>query len=1579
MTSSTLSGDRRWPSSAKRGGLTVLGKVVVPKPINLPSQRSENNGSDPKVEIVPKGTLGWGSKSSSPWGSSSLSHNTDGGGGSPSHLSGRPSSGSGTRPSTASSDRAHEPTTNVCGPNSRPSSASGALTSNQTSLVALRPHSAETRPGSSQLSRFAEYSEQVAWNAAGTAENLGVTPSKNDGFSLTSRDFPTLGSAKENSDQSSRSRPGSSSSGLGTTKERIETSGASNISTSDNVKNSTVNSWKRDSPPNFEDGGRPGKEKWQGNPQTYPTFPQHYDGWCGPPLNSPQGGVWFRGPLGGPYGNLAAPAGYPMEPFPYYCPQIPTACLPNPHPVPPLGVGPRGPHPKNGDMYRPHMPDAFMGPGMRIRPDFYPGPLAYEGYYGPPTGYCSLNERDVPFMGMAAGPSIYNVYSGQRAIDPGNSQGRSSEYGSTNQTQIGEQVESIHPKDNQGPYKVLLKQHDSDDRKTEEHRSKSVVATDASREDQPRTFWEDDWRSYKKDEGSDLRKAPVEEASFQNSDNKGAPLVLAKVKSPRIGGNMKAIIDISGKKLESESIGLLKVPQPLIAAPKDSSLIQKIERLNAKARASDGRNEAINASSGEDRKNKFQANAKVMQNRNESSVGSSYLETCTTEISNSDTQQVVMSVGDKNLDSRAGTETNITRRSTHSSQSRDDHYGRGRIITQEVEGWQKEPSISESAAVVSTVYLETSNIHVQDHHNGFSENSGSVSLSHGKFEGRSVLPMFDRSDNQSQRAKMKELVKQKAKQLQEEEEERNKKQIARAFAKLEELNRRTQAIEVSTQKLENPSSGTVQNKQEESQPSGESSIGDKSYGMPKTGLGSKLNVVAQVDKGCTSGVENSCLSRGKLPSEALKSVSGEPVRMHAQSMPLQQEINGAIAAHNSSGPQAHESKVSKQKHTSFKQKQATSTEAPKTQADVEDKVTSLGVVANEVLSSGGSTVTVKSNANVDSSVHPRKKNSKNGKNKHKLEDASALSTSSPLGSKENLANFSVESSQPKAYDFQLNPSAVQLQTISRDADRSSEQHPSSPSDDSHGRVNSRWKPQQSHRVPRNPQGNRPFEKFHGNDAVVVWAPVRLQNKTELTDKASHKNGVDGVDPSVKSHPQVQNNLKNKRAEMERYVPKPVAKEMAQHGGNHHPMTSAVDHTIFDGSIGRDNSESTHNTMMVAGKMGFSAEPQNGISRHNKQGKAQGSWRQRVSTKSSSTQVLQDAPSYTINHGQEMQKLNAHEHVQNPDAISVQEQQKSTTDEWSATDEWSTTDNSVSVESIPVPTVKDQGVAVRGKRHGFKGHKSMLNNRDLDRNKSSSAENDKSFTQSSTSEMSQIELSVVSKENLGIGEQSISHLQPKAQAVSTGHQQGNRHNISQNVGAEVVLTNKSQSNRHDGVLPPPTHGKVTNDSLRQIYRDQPVSGRINAEDASHVRQQEPRRESKSASLEGKPHLPYQGPGNPVEPPPGNFDARQEQHMSGFRKRGNQNSMFNKSQESRGDWNYSGQDNKQHIPPSHRERSRRNSHYEYQPVGPYNNKFSNYDGPKDGTDSSGSGARAWGRGGQNHSRRGGGNFTARQSGV
>lgn len=43
--------------------MTSLGKVpTARRPTNLPSEKSEHNGNDPSVNLVPSGGVGWGSK-----------------------------------------------------------------------------------------------------------------------------------------------------------------------------------------------------------------------------------------------------------------------------------------------------------------------------------------------------------------------------------------------------------------------------------------------------------------------------------------------------------------------------------------------------------------------------------------------------------------------------------------------------------------------------------------------------------------------------------------------------------------------------------------------------------------------------------------------------------------------------------------------------------------------------------------------------------------------------------------------------------------------------------------------------------------------------------------------------------------------------------------------------------------------------------------------------------------------------------------------------------------------------------------------------------------------------------------------------------------------------------------------------------------------------------------------------------------------------------------------------------------------------------------------------------------------------
>lgn len=83
----------------------------------------------------------------------------------------------------------------------------------------------------------------------------------------------------------------------------------------------------------------------------------------------------------------------------------------------------------------------------------------------------------------------------------------------------------------------------------------------------------------------------------------------------------------------------------------------------------------------------------------------------------------------------------------HGMQPRADQYGRGRIITQEVEGRQKKSSSSEPPAAASAVNLKTSNVQVQDHNRSTetTDNLGSRPCGEGQ-----PAPIIDRSDNQEQ-------------------------------------------------------------------------------------------------------------------------------------------------------------------------------------------------------------------------------------------------------------------------------------------------------------------------------------------------------------------------------------------------------------------------------------------------------------------------------------------------------------------------------------------------------------------------------------------------------------------------------------------------------------------------------------------------------------------------------------------------------------------------------------------------------------------------------------------------------------
>ncbi|XP_050220934.1 uncharacterized protein LOC126671227 isoform X2 [Mercurialis annua] len=1456
---------------ARRGGMTVLGKVAVPKPINLPSQRLEKHGLDPTVEIVPKGTHNWVRRTSASSPNSWGSPNTDGGNGSPSHLSGLPASGAtGTRPTTAGSDSGHDPISNAWGSNSRPSSSSGALSSNQTSHTTSRPRSAETRPGSSQLSRFAESLSDTsgACGGSGTTEKMGMSSSKNDGFSLTSGDFPLFGSEKDNSgknvdsqDYGSPGRPGSSA-GVASRRGGNRVS-EGDVSINVNAKIGAAGSWRKENSLYREDGARSTVEKWHADPLTFPNtnIPhQHHDGWHGPLVNN-------------------HPLGFPMEPFTYYHPQMPPPALSNPQPVPSPGAGPRGSHPKNGDI------DAYIRPGMPLRPGFYPT-VPYDGYFGPLVGYCNSNERDAPFMGMGMGHIAYNRYPGP---DPGNFHGRTSGFGPIGKPIASEQVEA---QDSQGLNKVLPKLHDSWEGKDEELNWEDCIKTNAPytvKGEHPRNLSRDNgWRADNKNdiEIDTKRMMAGEGASPEDVDNQAVPM---KVKSPEHVSNLSGVyVDSSGKKFEHADT----ISMEVLAAPKDSSLIQKIEGLNAQVHALDGRQYPERVSSTEEPKNKILVGY-AMGNRSTNEAGIDSISSCDSRVINNVPHEGHFSAGDKGLDSTAVVSgTAISRRPTH---GRADFRGEARFNSLEGDGWRKKPQVVDPKNVASTVYSETSSVpHGQRNISAeISQNSMS-----GKDDIESVQPVSDPSD--SQRVKLRELAK-RLKEREKEEEERTREQRAKALAKLEELNRRTQTGEGTTQKkLEDVSTSTIQNRKDEPlnllQPIPASKSGTPSPSLgseqiktsheesttadpptvvagksrtPTSALKSSPRMVAPSTETIVDKVEKSTSTSSDPPVEAPKTARKDSVVVHEQLISLQQDGNNSDAGPGSSTLRVPDSSASMQKSTGYSQKPVRFSLLFGSFTEVE-----------EALFASSSSILLKGTTILDAPVEPR--------------------------SSETI----------------LDLSSARSQADSKDANQSSDSCSSLTNEETLVRTtNSQWKSNHPRRTIKNPQGNKPAEKNHGGDALV-WAPVRSQNKTEVCDDANQSTVVEAVVIPSKSDQQVQSHPRNKRAEMERYFPKPVAKELSQ---------LAIVPTTSDEVVERPSckgAESSQTSGTVIRKTVPFAESRTGDGRQNRPEKVHGSWRQWTVAES------------TANH-------RSCRNVAEKFDLSSMTVQPSF--EWDASDGWNMPEIPDTAVNI-VPCLKDESATARGKRHPHRGHKTPVfyNPNNPEDMRSGGQDNEKVYVESTASEIDPL---LASKENHAAGEQSTSHWQPKYQATN---QRGSRPSNSVNVGggSEGGRTNKkeSPSSQGRGLLPQPE---------KDVFGPHSHREKNNLEGARAVGHQEPGREKRMGGPRGRP-IEYTSHSN--------VDVQPEHSMSpGFPKSGNLNSRFGREHDARGEWSGSVKDTKQqHTLPATRDRQRQRKG-----VWPQNNsKLNNFESPKEGFHNSSGRYRVKGQ-----ARRGGSNFYGR----
>lgn len=789
---------------------------------------------------------------------------------------------------------------------------------------------------------------------------------------------------------------------------------------------------------------------------------------------------------------------------------------------------------------------------------------------------------------------------------------------------------------------------------------------------------------------------------------------------------------------------------------------------------------------------------------------------------------------------------------------------------------------------------------------------------------------------------MKELAKQRALQLKKEEEERTREQKAKALAKLEELNRRMQGGDASAQKAEKaPIISSI--KEERGQSPLTESVGTGSYSeAPSAPLPTKPDGVEVNENTPSQGGEGSSI---ELQGKTAKTADFEPTSVHGPTLTLQQDLHGTAT----DGRLTHQSN-DRHKRTGYKQRQNVAVHknlsessapvaanvAPKNHIDdpANDDVSTEVTTIHRVGPGGESNTHHNSSTMVEACLQQRRKGSRSSKNKHKMDDMPSNPASLPTMHSDSTTAKNTENEVSKASLQVSDVRSIQAAMNSDNGLQSSEHHSPLSSKEDHGRVSNQWKPQHARRVSRNQHGNRFVDKSHGGDAVV-WAPVRPQTKHDTDVEASQKMVPDSETPVVGDNV-VQSNSKSKRAEMERYIPKPVAKELAQQGSGQLPALTSNSHASVDATTGKaeslsESSRSLQPVALTAENVGSVIDSREGEGKTNnsRQGRT---WRQRNSAEPQHVKDVHHVSSVMSVHctSDEKSGRNQSEKLESDSIKSV----SMCTSDLNNLDGWG-----MPIDSAAQPMsfgAKDDGATTgKGKWNSTRDYKSTVD-AGPDNRSGKIIEAGKNYNQSVVPEIKEIDRMVSAKENRVTGNRASSHWKPKSHVHPVNSQVHVRQQCEKGEVGQAELDLSASEN------------KTVLDLSQGLRRD-----------------------GKQHSFGGRPFSPNQPPVGLDESVPASAETQNEQRFtSGFR-RGGHNNRIGRGQESGGDWS-SGHDNQQHNVHVNRERRRNNMHYEYQPVGQHNNKSSNFGGP---AYSSQNVPRYRERG---QSRRGGGSFHERKGG-
>lgn len=755
---------------------------------------------------------------------------------------------------------------------------------------------------------------------------------------------------------------------------------------------------------------------------------------------------------------------------------------------------------------------------------------------------------------------------------------------------------------------------------------------------------------------------------------------------------------------------------------------------------------------------------------------------------------------------------------------------------------------------------------------------------------------------------MREIAKQRALQLQREEEERVREQKAKALAKLEELDRRKMAGEAANQKGERtPIIGDIRVGQQESH----TVIGTVIAELKTNESGFNLVLSPAVASVETDSSTKHAGKSVEVP-RILLPVMQQKGLLESNASPLPRNEDSEDGSTKKVPSQSDDGGISRHKRAGYKQKQNNMSQKSLNEKTIssttfEVQIDHSHVAIADMLEPPPSD-TIPSDSNVlntsNTVVEPsaqRKRINRSNKPKPKPDESPSAPALPPVTSEVTHGNEAIDNGGSNNSVSNLGAPVSTLSEPDRSV-QTREVSSSLPSEEPQSKVSNQWKPNLSRRIPKNQQAHRFTDKHHGSD-TVVWAP-----KAKGSDEVSQTSVQESAN-SVKGNNAVQNSLKGKRAEMERYVPKP---QLAQQGSAT-PSSSVSSSRSNEGAMWEQSGSAISENVRSNLEINF------GDSSHNKNKKDHGTWRQRGPTDSSQMKGVH------IGLKDSSQVKGVHTGPSPVSEPTKDVQQSKDLVQFGNHTYIDTTTTAVNKD----PPAKDQGAAGRGKRHPPRGPRSSGNNPDLDN--TSYSEVDGSSIQSSALDGNQMDKSTISKENRSFGERTSSHWQRKSGPNSANNQQGNRNAGGESVTLETNRIPRKDNPQHKVQVMPQQDKESSNSGLPQPQPGQSFNIKSNvADDSVPRRHQDFEREKKPPPVKGRPYSPSQDPVGSGESPHTNTDDQHDHNVtSGTRRTGRQNNRPFRGHDPRGEWS-SGHDNRPHIP-AFWDRQRQNVHLEYQPVG------------------------------------------------